>query len=526
MTRRLLAVHAALCLLAIAAAVGLGNDYRARLSTAGGFFQVAVAGGPPSALHQRPPRPRRTVVVVFDGLGHVDAERMGSLVKLGAAGQCRLMDVAPLSLSRPMYATLSTGIEVDRHGCRDNDCPVPLGTASLWQVARGAGLRVSAISELPWWGELFPDGFDDYRLGAREEDFLADGRAGDGDLQLIHPLYLDETAHDHGASSAEFQAALARADGELGRLLARVDLARDVVVVTADHGHTARGGHGGVQDRVARVLTCLAGPGVARREGRPPLLATALPPSLALLLDLPFPAGTRADREGDDGLDVLWEMADAAQLPRRYLDERRADVARFRDENAARVLDWDPASHGSWSGFYTRALAAQRLRALPAAAALLLVAVLLWRARERGPREQRGFLFGLLWIGGVLALGPLLQVLLRGSFDLSSVNTRAHFLRFTVVLSVSVSLVAAALHLALRRRPEALVRDSAALMAAGAILCLAHPLVYGYHVGFPLPSPPAYFFPFFATLYLTPMAVLGLLGCAAAAIARGCIVER
>src|SRR5262245_40094539 len=101
MTSRLLATHAALCLLAIAAAAGLGSNYRPRLSRAGGCFQVTVTDGVAGVLPDPPPRPRRTIVVVLDGLGHVDAERVGALVKLGAAGQCRLMDVAPLPLSRP-----------------------------------------------------------------------------------------------------------------------------------------------------------------------------------------------------------------------------------------------------------------------------------------------------------------------------------------------------------------------------------------------------------------------------------------
>src|SRR5262245_19735098 len=126
-------------------------------------------------------------------------------------------------------------------------------------------------------------------------------------------------------------------------------------------------------------------------------------------------------RAGDDGLDALWEIADPAQLPASYLVERRAAVEQFRATNAARLMEWDPGSRGSWREFYRRGQRAQHLRSLPAAAMLVLIGVLLWRAREHGPQGRAGLLFGLLWIAGVLAAGPLAQVALRGSFDLTAI---------------------------------------------------------------------------------------------------------
>lgn len=540
---RLILCHAVLCVAATVASAALGQGYRARMSDPRGFYQVTVPDAVPAEAARGLARPRRAVVVVFDGLGLPDARRVPSILRLGEAGRCLRTDVGPLSLSRPVYATLSTGLEADRAGCRDNGAAAPLDAQPLWQLARRAGLRVSAVSELPWWRELFPQGFDDYRVGPREEDFLR--AAPPGDLQLIHPLYLDETAHEHGAASPAFEAALRRADGELAALLARVDLSRDLVLVTADHGHTARGGHGGRQPRVAEVLTCLAGPGVRRAgpEGAAasaatrsaastaaptdagaatalePLPSTAVAPLLALLLGLPFPAQMRA---GDDGLDALLRIVDGARLPAAYLADRAAALGRFRAENAAQLRAWDPASGGSWRAFYARARAAQRLRMAPAVLALLLVALCLFRAQPpelgQGPDRRRAALFGLAFVASVLLAGAALQVALRGSFDLSAVSGRGPFIRFTLALGAGVGLVAAAAHLALRRSAAALLRDGAALMAAALVLCLAHPLVYGYRLGFPLPPPAAYFFPFFATLFLPPLSALGLLGCAAAAL--------
>ncbi len=49
-----------------------------------------------------------------------------------------------------------------------------------------------------------------------------------------------------------------------------VDLRRTLLVLTADHGHALRGGHGGPQPRVATVMTCFAGPNVQADPVRAP----------------------------------------------------------------------------------------------------------------------------------------------------------------------------------------------------------------------------------------------------------------
>ena len=97
---------------------------------------------------------------------------MPTLARLQERGQCRLTDVGSLPMSRPVYAVLSTGLEADRAGNRDNDDTGPLAAQSIWELARAAGLRVAAVSELPWWQELFPRGFDDYVLAAQSANYF------------------------------------------------------------------------------------------------------------------------------------------------------------------------------------------------------------------------------------------------------------------------------------------------------------------------------------------------------------------
>lgn len=486
------------CVLGLAVLLVLGLSYTDRLSTHAGFHAVRVADEVAQFPGLR--RPRHTAVVVVDGLGWEEASTMRSLALLAERGQCHKTDVGSLPLSRPVYAVISTGLETDRTGARFNDDTTALAAESVWDVAREAGLSVAAVSEVGWWRELFPTGFDSYLVAERSDDYFR--LVAPADVQLIHPLYVDETGHASGAASEDYAAAVARADQELLRYLSTLDLTQDLVIVTADHGHSLRGGHGGRQDRVAHVLTCHAGRGVRHAPATNILRSATIGPSLALLLGLRFPADMRA---GDDDLDALWELADPAAFPPGYLDDRRRAVDRFREHNAAALRAWLPASEGSWDRFYAAHRSSQLRAVLPFALLLLLVPLFQAHAHRRGAAAGTGrgaALFGVAFVVLVGVAAYALQVALRGSFDLSAVAYREDFLTFTISLGVACCAGAIGVHLLVRRDLPALLLDWAALSLVGTVLSLAHPAALGWRLGFPVPAPAIFFFPYWAALFL------------------------
>ncbi len=496
----------------------LGDRYISRLPNHAGYFLVAVEDHVRAPMVT--PRPRHTVVIVVDGLRMDSAETMTSTKRLLEHGQCRVSDQGGYTVSRPIYALLSTGLEVDRTGSRNNDSAAPLVAESIWQVAREAGLRVSGSSHLPWFRELFPDGFDRFTLARSHEDDVFATPEGLLDVNLFHPLYVDEAGHQTGAASPEYKATVARADVEIGRLLDRLDLTRDLVVLTADHGHRDAGGHGGAQPEIARVLTCFAGARIEKRDDRLAMDARATAPSLAVLLGLRFPRHMRA---GDDVLDqgFAWTVDDASDTA--YLADRHEAVARFRAENAAALQRWLGDAPGTWPRLYAREEAAQTKRAAAILAlGVVLLLVRLWQTtRATGVGWGRAALVMLTWLPAQVGTIWIAHQLVLGDFDYTVINLKARYVprAFAVVLLAGGFSSFASLR---QGRTWAGIADNAVTFCALLLLCnLGHIFVYGWPLGFPLPPPAARYFPFFGAIAQVGFGVLALVAMGMAARARG-----
>ncbi len=509
MSKRLAFLLAGLCALFGFVGARLAELYIQRLPNHAGYYLVAVADRI-SPSHLVPVvRPRHTVLVVIDGLRAAEASTMQSLKRLRQAGQCRLTSVGPMSVSRPVYAVLSTGLEQDRTGVRNNDETSPLSAESIWQVAEQAGLRVTAVSELPWFRELFPSGFYNYQIVKRAADHFTTAESELGDLALIHPVYVDEIGHDYGGRSPEYAAAVTRADEELGRLLNRLDLGRDLVVVTSDHGHTDRGGHGAGGNQVQPVLTCFGGHGIRVTSERKAELqeqqaaalfdSRTIAPALAVLLQLRFPQNMRA---GEDSLDDIWDLIDPRIYSADYLADRHAAVQRFRQINRAAVGRWlrrtgTSQNFGNWSELYTRASYHQLARGT----FFLSVSLFLFLFLRRRVFFLRSFFF-FFWGLATVGIYTLFYTMARGSFDFNSMNARSEFITWASAAAVFAETVALGLHYFRFRDSVALAIDQIQVVVVVLLFNVAHIVAFGWPLGFPLPGPILLFLPFIGNAFL------------------------
>lgn len=480
---------AAILLLSLAAikiAYTLADSYIDRLPDHRGFHLVPVENEVSAKPLQTP---RRTVLVVVDGLREDRARDMRSAQRLAELGQCRSTYSGPLTISRPVYAVISTGLEQDRTGSRNNDDISPIAVESIWGVARDAGLHVHAASNLEWWRQLFPGCFTSYRFDLDEtQNFFVLEELGE--LSVIHPVRVDTAGHDHGADSDQYRQATEATDRELSALMEGLDFSKDLLILTADHGHTAAGGHGAPNPEVAHVLTCLAGPGIQRAKSELQIDSRTIAPTISVLLGLPFPSHMRA---GDDGLDQIWSMVRSDVLGAEYVEERKASIERFRSENAIYLGKALGQPSGRWTELYAQGTRRHQLWWLLVGLALLGIVVAFSRLRGQSPRDSA---VSVLWMAGSLLLSCFLYTVVRGSFDFDSINKRQEFLDASIGVSMAVAVVAAGLHIAYWRDLNRLLFDHGTLLLSMLLVSLAHPCIYGITLGFPLPGRIAIFLPF------------------------------
>ncbi len=250
----------------------------------------------------------RVVLVVVDGL-RLDRSRqlkfLNDLRVRGADFDC----VAGIpSYSKPGRATLATGSWPDVHGVTSNRHIGIISIDNLFRSARRVGDGVAVAGSDIWRCLFAPDlegatvvestlaeeqgGFS--RVEPRMQNFeraavrrLAATGARLTVLDLVIPDY---AAHEFGARSPQYVRACLEADRTLGLLVAELNLYTTTLVVTADHGHLDRGGHGGVEPEVLQVPLVIVGRGI--RAG---FMGSArqvdVAPTIAALLGLPIPGG-------------------------------------------------------------------------------------------------------------------------------------------------------------------------------------------------------------------------------------------
>lgn len=249
-------------------------------------------------------------ILLVDGLRLDASRRMPALNALRVRGASIDATVGTPSFSRPGRATIAVGAPPAIHGVTTNrqKRAIPLDNL-IRRVGDAGGTCRVAGSKI--WSGLF--GADIARCGAFRE---GEGKEGPGmfvrqvpeireaqvqglnfvleqsaTLRIVDLVSTDFAAHEYGGTSPEYRAELARADVVIKDLASRLDLARETLVVTADHGHRDEGGHGGDEPEVLAIPIVMAGAGI-----RTSVIGTAhqadIAPTIAALLGLGLPTAS------------------------------------------------------------------------------------------------------------------------------------------------------------------------------------------------------------------------------------------
>lgn len=319
----------------------------------------ALAQAEPVQADAPPRLSRRVIIVIVDGLALRHSFGLPFLDSLRRRGVDAAAEAHYPTFSRPNHVAVVTGVPPAASGVRTNHYRHPVLIDSLMDRARAEGLASAFAANnsdgLPLLftrplaeGEVDPDDYDGEFLTDFEQAHYTTWRGGFVKaarklLELRYPVVIllpadvDDAGHLYGADSDEYLEASRKVDRELSRALDSVDWSRDTVIVTADHGHTDLGGHGGLEADVLEVPLILAGAGVrpGAAIGEAALIDVA--PTAAAVLGLPAPGHSL----GRTLTDVLLFDPDARSSIERA-DELRilrnvAITRAARDAAAARV---------------------------------------------------------------------------------------------------------------------------------------------------------------------------------------------
>jgi len=213
----------------------------------------------------------KTIFVLLDACQYEAGIRnlgyLEHLIDYGKGARYKVRGELP-SLSRPMYATLMTGIPVCMHGITSNATVRTLQCENVFSLCK-AHAGVTAAAAYSWVSELYnhspfrpdedriqihPGGMIDVGMfywedGYPDSHLFADGeylrRRFEPDFILYHSMGIDYQGHLKGAGSREYEGAIAGADEILSQLMEGWRKEGCQVVVTADHGMNTLGIHGG-----------------------------------------------------------------------------------------------------------------------------------------------------------------------------------------------------------------------------------------------------------------------------------------
>jgi predicted AlkP superfamily pyrophosphatase or phosphodiesterase len=273
------------------------------------------------------PLSSKLLLIILDGVPYRNWRRlMGNLegwVQSGEARVWKMRSVLP-STSACCYASIHTGVAPQQHGILSNEVRFRVELPDLFSEISKAGGKTGAVTH-SYWSEFFnrypfdlvrdieydePDGPISHGRFHTMTGYNARNQMTPSDVDLfatltmltrrfaidygiLHTCTLDSMGHRYGHDCGEMDHAVYAMDAMLAAFLP--DWVKDgyEVIVTADHGQTDRGHHGGREDLQQDFAFYYFGKGKGP-EGDVLLDQLQLAPTILSRLGVPVPPTMRA----------------------------------------------------------------------------------------------------------------------------------------------------------------------------------------------------------------------------------------
>ncbi|MFE6667854.1 alkaline phosphatase family protein [Streptomyces sp. NPDC057697] len=291
----------------------------------------------------------------FDAFSRAEMPRLKQLMAKGLTARSNLYaDPMAPTVSGAGWSSIATGVWPDKHNVKDNNFTAPAydrypDYATRLETADPATstLVVGTWSPIPQtvFGaktDLRIAGGNDEGTTAKAADYLAHGNP---DSTFVHLDEVDGAGHSSGSASDAYLGALNTADTQVGRLLdavtSRPTYAKEdwLVVVTADHGHTPTGGHGGNTPLERGTFVIAQGKGIRPGSVRDDVKITDIAPTVL--------------RHEGVATDPAWDLdgSSLAELEPDAFDALRPSLRAPVDETKlpAGVKGWTNTAPEGWS---------------------------------------------------------------------------------------------------------------------------------------------------------------------------------
>ncbi|WP_395571040.1 alkaline phosphatase family protein [Streptomyces sp. BK79] len=274
---------------------------------------LAATAGPLAATARAAARTPKVLVIGLDGalltrIKDATAPHLDALMAAGLTAPSSIYanPLAP-TVSGPGWSTLITGVWPDKHNVKDNsftghklaqypDFLTRIETAkpslSTYAVSSWAPITDTIFSPKADTRVSTPGAEYDTGTTSRAVARLRDA---DPDAVFVQLDNIDHAGHSHGAASQVYLDAVRTADAQVGQMVnavkSRASYAAEdwLIMVTADHGHTDAGGHGGSTLAERQTFLIATGPtlapGSVRYDVKMPDVAASALAHLGIAID-------------------------------------------------------------------------------------------------------------------------------------------------------------------------------------------------------------------------------------------------